>query len=104
MKKYLSIACLFLTAMIWGFAFVFQVKGTESIDSFTFNAVRFVVGTVSLIPVVLIFEGKLIFSGVVKLKKMLPGWIVCGTILCIASSLQQIGIKTTGSPNYTALL
>jgi drug/metabolite transporter (DMT)-like permease len=104
MKKYLSIACLFLTAMIWGFAFVFQVKGTESIDSFTFNAVRFVVGTVSLIPVVLIFEGKLIFSGIVKLKKMLPGWIVCGTILCIASSLQQIGIKTTGSAGLAGFI
>lgn len=97
MKKYLSILCLFLTAVIWGFAFVFQVKGTEHIGSFTFNATRFVLGTVSLIPVVLIFEGKKIFRGEIKLKKILPGWIVCGSILCIASSLQQIGLKITGS-------
>ena len=104
MKKHLSIICLFLTAMIWGFAFVFQVKGTEAIDSFTFNAVRFVIGTISLIPVVLAFEGKLIRSGEVKLKKMLPGWIVCGTILCIASSLQQIGIKFTGSAGLAGFI
>ncbi len=104
MKKHLSVLCLFLTAIIWGFAFVFQVKGTEAIDSFTFNAVRFVIGTVSLIPVVFAFEGKLIRSGEVKLKKMLPGWIVCGTILCIASSLQQIGIKHTGSAGLAGFI
>lgn len=97
MKKYLSILCLFLTAVIWGFAFVFQVKGTEHIGSFTFNATRFVLGTVSLIPVVAVFEGKKIIKKEISLKKILPGWIMCGTILCIASSLQQIGIKVTGS-------
>lgn len=97
MKKYLSILCLFLTAVIWGFAFVFQVKGTEHIGSFTFNATRFVLGTVSLIPVVAVFEGKKIIKKEISLKKILPGWIICGTILCIASSLQQIGIKVTGS-------
>ncbi len=104
MKKYLSILCLFLTAVIWGFAFVFQVKGTENIGSFTFNATRFVLGTVSLIPVVAVFEGKKIIKKEISLKKILPGWIICGTILCIASSLQQIGVKITGSAGLSGFI
>ena len=35
---------LLLAAAIWGFAFVAQRKGMESLDPFTFNALRFALG------------------------------------------------------------
>ncbi|MGN1081687.1 MAG: DMT family transporter [Acutalibacteraceae bacterium] len=104
MKKFSSTLCLFLTAFIWGFAFVFQERGTEVLDAFSFNGIRFLVGTVSLIPVALIFEGRLFKTGKVKIKKMIPGWLVCGTALCIASSLQQFGIKHTGSAGLAGFI
>ena len=39
--KILSYLNLTLTAAIWGFAFVAQRSGLESLDPFTFNALRF---------------------------------------------------------------
>mgnify|MGYP001818117910 FL=1 len=41
---------LFVTAAIWGFAFVAQRAGMTHVGPFTFNGVRFALGTISLIP------------------------------------------------------
>ena len=43
---------LFLTAIIWGFAFVAQRVGAEFVGAFTFNGIRFLLGSLSLIPAV----------------------------------------------------
>lgn len=55
-KKILANICLFTTAIIWGFAFVAQVLGSDSLDPFSFNAIRFGVGGVSLVPVIFLLE------------------------------------------------
>ena len=47
---------LFLTAFIWGTAFVAQSVGMDHIGPFTFNAVRSLVGGIALLPVILIFQ------------------------------------------------
>ena len=50
--------CL-LTAIIWGSGFPFQDivgRDTASIDNFSFNGIRFLIGGIILIPVFLIFE------------------------------------------------
>lgn len=104
MKKIISVACLFLTAFIWGVAFVFQAQGAENLDSFTFNGVRFLIGTVSLVPVVLLFEGKLIKQKAVEIKKVLPACLICGSVLFVASSLQQFGIKETASAGLAGFI
>ncbi len=44
------LACLVLTAMIWGFAFVSQVQGMASMSPLFFGATRFTLGALSLIP------------------------------------------------------
>ena len=54
--KIKSTILLFLTAIIWGFAFVAQRVGAEFVGAFTFNGIRFFLGFLSLIPVILIFE------------------------------------------------
>ena len=47
-KEIGGMACLILTAMIWGFAFVSQVQGMASMTPLFFNATRFTLGALSL--------------------------------------------------------
>ena len=53
-KKLLGNFLLILTAMIWGTAFVSQRVGMEFIEPLTFNAARYVFGTVAVGMVALI--------------------------------------------------
>lgn len=94
-KSIWSGGLLVLTAMIWGFAFVFQKIGAESVGTFVFNGLRFAMGALSLIPVFLIFEKEKFNKE--KFKKTVIASIACGTVLFIASALQQYGIELTGS-------
>ena len=45
---------LLLIAIIWGGGFVAQRQGMESLGPFTFNALRFAIGSVSLVPLILL--------------------------------------------------
>ncbi|MBE6530994.1 MAG: DMT family transporter [Ruminococcaceae bacterium] len=97
-----SILLLFLTAIIWGFAFVAQVEGAEHIGPFTLNGVRFAIGTLSLLPVVLFFE-----RGRVERRERLNTVIysaIAGAVLCCASMLQQFGIHLTGSAGVAGFI
>ncbi len=99
MKNIKSLSILLLTSIIWGFAFVAQRMGAEHIGAFTFNGVKFMLGTASLIPVILIFEKREADADVHKTKirsTVLVG-MLAGTVLFIASWLQQLGIDITKS-------
>lgn len=93
--QFKSLSLLLLTAMIWGFAFVAQLIGADYVDTFTFNGSRFLLGGLSLIPVILIFERGA--NDRKKLRKTIFSGILAGIILCTASALQQFGIEITGS-------
>ena len=97
-----SLAVLLLTAMIWGFAFVAQVQGMDYIEPFTLNGVRFCIGALSLIPVVLIFERGRVDAA--ERKRTLMASLVAGIILFCASSLQQFGIMVTGSAGVAGFI
>ncbi len=92
---------LLLTAAIWGFAFVAQRIGSQYVGAFTFNGVRFALGSVSLIPLIIYFD-KRKKSGsnneekveVNAKKSILPGVLV-GTVLYVAATLQQVGLNYT---------
>lgn len=87
---------LFVAACIWGLAFVFQSKGMEYMDPFTFNGVRALIGAFSLFIFVLVrnrITGKRLRD--LDLKITLRAGICCGIALTIASTLQQIGIVYT---------
>ena len=47
-----KIICLFLAALIWGFAFVAQSVGMDYVGPFTFTASRSLIGAVVLLPVI----------------------------------------------------
>ncbi len=84
---------LLLTAAIWGFAFVAQRAGMEYVGPFTFNGVRFLLGGLSLLPL-LFFFSRNEPSPVKKSGVLFPG-VLAGIVLFTAASLQQIGIVTT---------
>lgn len=95
---------LFLTAAIWGTAFVAQSVGTEYVGGFTFNFSRCMIGGVVLIPCIFLlkrFKSET-DQGTQKSERkpgegrtLLIGGICCGIVLFIASNLQQFGIKYT---------
>ncbi len=97
-----SIFLLFLTAIIWGFAFVAQKEGAQYVGAFTFNGVRFALGTLSLIPVILIFEREKFNKQ--KFKKTLMVGLAGGLFLFIASNLQQFGVEMTDSAGKSAFI
>jgi len=86
---------LMLTAAIWGFAFVAQRAGMEFIGPFLFNAVRFALGTVVLLPLIFLSRGKKLRSQRVPIKY----GILTGLILFAGASLQQVGLVYTTAGN-----
>lgn len=91
MKNFKSLFLLMLTAIIWGLAFVAQQVGAEYLGTFTFNSIRFLLGSISLIPVILIFERETINKS--KFKRLMLSSLITGTVLFVASSLQQYGVE-----------
>ena len=99
--KILSTVMLFLTAMIWGFAFVAQVLGSDHVEPFTFNGIRFMMGAVSLIPVYCLFEKEKGLSPMerkARAKHTAIGALFGGLCLYIAAALQQYGATLTRDP------
>ncbi len=89
-----AIIMLWITAAIWGFAFVAQRAGMEFIGPFTFNGIRFLLGSVSLLPLIIWMKYKTIkTSG--KQKNILKGGLIAGLVLFIGASLQQAGLVYT---------
>ena len=86
-----GIAFLIITAVVWGLAFVAQSVGSEHVNTFVFNGIRFALGGCSLIPVILLFEKNAKDSKMMK-TTVIAG-LVCGVVLFSASSLQQYGIE-----------
>lgn len=106
---------LFLTAVIWGVAFVAQSAGMEYVGPFTYNGTRCILGGLVLLPCIVLLDRiqggrnaagteavkdmspqETCGSGKVKMgKTLLIGGLCCGIILFAASNFQQVGIQYT---------
>lgn len=90
---------LLLTALIWGCAFVAQSKAMDSVEPFTFQAARSILGALVLLPLIAFNSrsnsGEKQRNTKAARKVLITGGIICGVLLCIASNLQQFGIVTT---------
>ena len=93
--KWKSNLLLLMTAMIWGFAFVAQRLGAEHVGALTFNGIRFALGALSMIPVLLLFGGKRPQGE--ERKQTVYAALAGGCALFLASALQQWGVQITGS-------
>jgi drug/metabolite transporter (DMT)-like permease len=94
-----SDALLLTTAIIWGFAFVAQRVGMDYVGPFTFNGIRFALGSLSLLPLVLIGQEQRIATNPILprpgLTTILLGGSALGLALFAGASLQQIGLVYT---------
>ena len=99
---------LLFVAAIWGFAFVAQRVGGESMGPFTFNGIRFALGSLSLAPLLLYERHSQQKAAAVcqpEQSVLLPG-VLAGVVLYIGASLQQIalGYTTAGKAAFLTTL
>ena len=116
---------LLLGSVIWGAAFVAQRVGMDHMGPYTFNGIRMLLAWLVMVPVTWFFEGRAkrvdqgdgsfgpknkktgpegesgpkepspwSTSPVSRKEQRLAG-ILCGTLLFVATSLQQMGLVTT---------
>ena len=94
-----SDGCLLLTATIWGFAFVAQRVGMDHVGPFAFNGIRFALGSLCLIPLmILIREDEARVARTVSPPSagaLLLGGGLAGFALFMGASLQQVGLVYT---------
>lgn len=100
-----------LTAAIWGLGFVAQRLGADHMGAMSFNAARFAIGALSLLPLIWWFSRQRRTAPVVTpeppageifdetpprvgASPLLPG-LAAGAVLFSAAGLQQVGIATT---------
>lgn len=94
---------LLVTAAIWGLAFVAQRVGMAHVGPFTFNGVRFALGSLSLLPLVVVTSRR-----PSPARRLLapagPGALawgggLAGLCLFCGASLQQVGLVYTTAGN-----
>ena len=99
---------LFFAALFWGTTFVAQSIAMETLEPFTYNACRFLMGAAVVLGPALLLgrsdprafncrEGADPAGAGrrEKLRTLLTGGILCGTFLFVAGGFQQVGIVYT---------
>ena len=92
-----SDSLLLLTAMIWGLAFVAQRMGMDHVGPFTYSGVRFLLGAVSLLPLLFFFPETTPHTKDKPLPLFWKRWggLLAGLLLFAGISLQQVGLQYT---------
>lgn len=109
-----------LAAFIWGTAFVSQAQGAERLDAFSFNMARSFVATLFLLLVAVglrvyrrqraladgTFSEKTPEEKKQGAKVLAVSGFICGTMLTVATNLQQAGIalSTAGKAGFITAL
>ena len=98
MKDKLTGSIMLITAtLIWGTSLTAQSIAASHTGPFTFNASRFLLGGMVLLPILLIKKPAVSVPPSVprRSRLLIFGGIICGGIVFITASLQQIGIAGT---------
>jgi drug/metabolite transporter (DMT)-like permease len=87
---------LLVAAFLWGTTFVVQRMAMDHIGPMSYNALRFAVGALTLLPIALVFRG----SGMGNHPNCSTRFLVCGSglaglVLFGGASMQQIGLIYT---------
>ncbi len=83
---------LLLAAAIWGMGFVAQRLGMDHMGPYTFNGLRFLLGALSLLPLILWLRTR---QQTGTSRELLKGGLIAGGVLFAAASLQQVGLLYT---------
>ncbi len=90
---------LLLTATIWGFGFVAQRVGMDYVGPFTFNGFRFALGSLTLVPLLLISNRQWAITKSlmppVNTRMIIFGGGLAGFALFMGATLQQVGLVYT---------
>ena len=100
MSKSMSLFSALFCTFIWGTTFIAQDTGMDKIGPLTFNATRFFVGFLSIIPFALLIEKKKISEEINNNKKLffkLLFWL--GLFLFLGTFLQQTALLYTDVAN-----
>ncbi len=100
MSKTVSLLSALLCTFIWGTTFIAQDTGMDNIGPFAFNAVRFFVGFLAIVPLAFLFEVKK-FKSEFKLdfKTFAVLSFLIGLSLFLGSALQQVALLYTDVAN-----
>ncbi|MCL2215109.1 MAG: DMT family transporter [Treponema sp.] len=92
---------LLLTAAVWGFGFVAQRSGMEHTGPFAFNGVRFILGALSLLPLILLRRRRAGRAHLAQpsFRRLSAASAAAGSVLFTAVVLQQFGILFTTAGN-----
>ena len=100
MTKSLSLLCALITTFIWGTAFIAQDTGMDNIGPLTFNAARFVVGFITVLPIALLLERRKIKENVNLDQKLFFKYLFLMSIsLFFGTYLQQTSLLFTNIAN-----
>lgn len=90
---------MLITAMIWGTAFVAQRIGMDNIGPFLFTGLRFALGALALLPLV-IYQGRTAARHEPFLQRgLILGGLSMGLALTLGINLQQVGLLFTSVTN-----
>lgn len=101
-KKTRSTILLVLTAAMWGCSFVAFAIGSSHLGALTYTAARFILGSISMIPVVLLFERQKLSAE--ETRATLKSGLLVGVVLAIASIAQQYGVALSGSAGVSGFI
>jgi drug/metabolite transporter (DMT)-like permease len=90
---------MLLTAMIWGSAFVAQTAGMDHIGPYLYSGLRFALGSICLLPLVLRRPAKGPAPEPLLTRGLLQGGVIMGLALALGINLQQVGLLFTSVTN-----
>ena len=100
MSKSTSLVCALITTFIWGTAFIAQDTGMDNIGPLTFNAARFFVGFITVMPIAFFLERRKIIENVNLNKKLFLKYLFLMSIsLFLGTYLQQTSLLFTNVAN-----
>ena len=100
MSKTVSLFSALLCTFIWGTTFIAQDTGMDDIGPFTFNAVRFFVGFLAIVPLAILFEVKKFkYEFKLDFKTFAILSLLIGLSLFLGSALQQVALLYTDVAN-----
>lgn len=88
-------------AFIWGFCLTGQASGMDYMGPYSFSAVRLMLGAFSMIPLILVLDGrnrklKPGFSAKKEWKGSLVPALICSPFFVLPIICQQVGLQYTG--------